>query len=423
MKTKMLLPVALLAMLSPSSGVALGQKAATPAVSYEAINLGTPLGGTFAVGQTLSLDGFVAGYSTLPGDLTQHVVLWRTNGTKDLGTFGGPSSVLYGGLSGFSETATKDALAQNFCGTGTHLTCLAFTIVNQSEVALPTLGGTSAIAYGNNDLGQVVGISLTTAHDPSCLSGGQPQPPYYDIQQALPAVWQNGKVNTLPLPTGDSNGSAYANNDVGQIVGSSGDCVSNPSAHALLWQNGKITNLGNLGGAMLNQPAAINSLGQITGGSDLSGDQIQHAFLWQKGAMQDLGTLPGDTYSFGASINNLGQIVGYSCDINFNCRAFLWQNGSMVDLNTLVPSGSSLVLNYGGNIDDLGIIAGYAFDQTTNTSPAFVSIPRLGGLAQAPRTEAVPRVAMPESLRTLVQQRVRTRGGRRISPSFADAQK
>jgi probable HAF family extracellular repeat protein len=423
MKTKMLLPVALLATLTPSSGVALGQQAATPAVSYESINLGTPLGGTFAIGQTLSLQGFVAGYSTLPGDATQHVVLWRPNGTKDLGTFGGPSSVLYGNLSGFSETATPDPLKQDFCGTGTHLTCLAFTIVNQSEVALPTLGGTSAIAFGNNDLGQVVGVSLTTAHDPSCLSGGQPQKPYFDIQQALPAVWQNGKVNPLPLPAGDSNGSANANNDVGQIVGTSGDCVSNPDAHALLWQNGNITNLGNLGGAKFNQPVAINNRGQITGGSDLPGDQIQHAFLWQKGVMQDLGTLPGDFVSFGDSINNLGQIVGYSCDVNFNCRAFLWQNGSMVDLNTLVPSGASLVLNYAGTIDDFGIIAGYAFDQTTNTFPAFVSIPRLGLFAQAPRTEAVPRVAMPENLRTLVQQRVRFRGARRIGPSFADSQK
>jgi uncharacterized membrane protein len=109
---------------------------------------------------------------------------------------------------GFSETATKDPLAQDFCGTGTHLTCLAFTIVNQTAVALPTLGGTSAIAFGNNDLGQVVSVSLTTANDPSCLFGGQPQRPYFDIQQALPAVWQNGKVTTLPLLAGDSNGSA-----------------------------------------------------------------------------------------------------------------------------------------------------------------------------------------------------------------------
>ena len=422
MNAKMLLTVALFATLSPS-GIALGQHAAAPVVSYDTINLGTPLGGTFATAQGLSFDVFVAGYSTLPGDATQHVVLWRPNGTKDLGTFGGPSSVLYAGVSGFSETATQDPLAQDFCGTRTHLVCSAFTVVNQKAVALPTLGGNSAIAYNNNDLGQVVGVSLVTAHDPSCLSGGQPQPPFYDIQQALPAVWQNGKVSTLPLPAGDSNGSAYANNDVGQIVGTSGDCVSNPNARALLWQNGQITNLGNLGGAKFNQPSAINNLGQITGGSDLAGDQVQHAFLWQKGVMTDLGTLPGDSFSFGTSINDLGQIVGVSCDTNSNCRAFLWKNGSMVDLNTLTPSGSSLFLNYAGTINDIGVIAGYGFDQTTNTSPGFVAIPSFGGFARVPRTEAVPRVAMSDSLRTLVQQKMRGRGSPRIGPVSADSQK
>jgi probable HAF family extracellular repeat protein len=139
--------------------------------------------------------------------------------------------------------------------------------------------------------------------------------------------------------------------------------------------------------------------------------------------MTDLGTLPGDTYSSGTSINNLGQIVGYSCDLNFNCRAFLWQNGSMVDLNTLVPSSSSLVLNYAATINDLGVIAGYAFDPTTNTSPAFASIPEIGGFAQTPRTEAVPRVAMPDSLRALVQQKARARGARRIGPISTNSQK
>jgi probable HAF family extracellular repeat protein len=422
MNAKILLPVALLATLSLPSGLALGQQAATPTVSYQSISLGTPLNGTFASAETLSLEGFVAGYSTLPGDKTEHVVLWDTNGTKDLGTFGGPSSVLYaGGLSGFSETATKDPLGQDFCGTGTHLVCSAFTLVDQSAVALPTLGGTSAIALNNNDLGEVVGVSLTNANDPSCLSGGQPQPPYYDTQQALPAVWQNGKVSALPLPAGDSNGAAYAINDLGQITGNTGDCVNNPSAHAVLWQNGQITDLGNLGGTRFNQPAAINALGQITGGSDLSGDNIQHAFLWQKGAaMKDLGALPGDTLSFGTSINNLGQIVGFSCDINYNCRAFLWQNGSMVDLNTLNQAGSPLALSDAEAIDDLGIIAGYAFDQANNTSPAFVAIPKLGGFAQAPRIEAVPRVAMADSLRTLGQQKMRAR---RIGPTSTNSQK
>src|ERR1700733_2750610 len=150
MNPKMLLPVALLATLSPSLGVALGQKPASPSLSYDVINLGTPLGGVFANAQTLSLQGFVAGYATVTGDVAQHAVLWRTNGTKDLGTLGGPNSEVIGNLSGFSETATPDPLGQDFCLQRTHLTCQAFTVVNQSEVALPTLGGTGGSAFGNN---------------------------------------------------------------------------------------------------------------------------------------------------------------------------------------------------------------------------------------------------------------------------------
>ena len=175
-------------------------------------------------------------------------------------------------------------------------------------------------------------------------------------------------------------------------------------------------NLGNLGGAKNHQPVAINTLGQITGGSDLPGDKAQHAFLWQKGAMKDLGTLPGDTYSFGNSINNLGQIVGYSCDANFNCRAVLWQNGSIVDLNTLIPADSNLVLNYAATIDDLGIIAGYAVDPNTSTDPAFVLYPNFGGFSQTHRRDATYRVATPDNLRKLVQQRMKARGTRRTGP-------
>jgi probable HAF family extracellular repeat protein len=422
MNPKVLLPVALLATLSPSLGVALGQQPAAPSLTYDVVNLGTPLGGTFANAQTLSLQGFVAGYSNVTGDLAEHAVLWRPNGNKDLGTLGGLNSAVLGNLSGFSETATPDPLGQDICWTGHHLSCLALTVVNQSEVALPTLGGTAGIAFGNNDFGQVVGEALTATRDPGCLISGQPQPPFYQVQQGLPAVWQNGKVNALPLFSSDSNGLANGNNDLGQIVGSTGDCVTNSAAHGVLWNNGQVTNLGNLGGAKNHQPVAINDLGQITGGSDLPGDQVQHAFLWQKGVMQDLGTLPGDTYSFGNSINNLGQVVGYSCDVKFNCRAVLWQNGSTIDLNTLIPSDSTLVLNYAATIDDLGIIAGYAVDPNTNTDPGFVLYPNFGGFVQAPRREATPRVAMSDSVRAQVQQRLKSRGARRTGLGLGASQ-
>ena len=181
MKLKMLslCQVALLVTLSLSTGLALAQQAAIQPRSYQVVNLGTPLGGPFALAQTISLQGFVAGYASLQGDMTEHALLWNTNGTTDLGTLGGSNSAVLGNLSGYSETATPDPLNQDFCETGTHHVCLAFTLVNGKEVALPTLGGTAAAAYGNNSLGQVVGVSLTRAHDASCLTGGQPVAPAY----------------------------------------------------------------------------------------------------------------------------------------------------------------------------------------------------------------------------------------------------
>jgi hypothetical protein len=77
----------------------------------------------------------------------------------------------------------------------------------------------------------------------------------------------------------------------------------------------------------------------------------------------------------------------------------------------------TLVLNYAATIDDFGIIAGYAVDSKTNTVPAFVMYPNFGGFARTPRAEAAPRVAMSESLRTLVQQRMKPRGARRTGPN------
>ncbi len=67
MKSKSpLLSLALLVALPSSIGVAVGQQAASSNLSYEVINLGTPLGGSLAAVQTISLQGFLAGYANLP---------------------------------------------------------------------------------------------------------------------------------------------------------------------------------------------------------------------------------------------------------------------------------------------------------------------------------------------------------------------
>ena len=92
----------------------------------------------------------------------------------------------------------------------------------------------------------------------------------------------------------------------------------------------------------------------------------------------------------------------------------------MIDLNTLIPSNPNLSLVLGATMDDAGAIVGYAYDQTAGTLPAFVAIPGFflkDHQASPAVSEAAPRVSMPESVRTLVQQKLRSRGLRRIGPN------
>jgi probable HAF family extracellular repeat protein len=412
----------LLLILAALPGVGLSQQTATKAPSYDLINLGTPLGGSFALVGGISYDGFLGGYANTPDNVSQHAILWYPNTTKDLGTLGGPNSALLENFSGFSETATPDPLNEDYCETGTHLICLPITVVKGKAVALPLLGGYNGAAFGNNEWGQVAGDAQTTVHDPTCLVDGAPVAPFNQVLQGAPAVWTNGHVQQLPLPPGDTEGSANAINDFGQATGSTGDCLSNTAAHAVYWRNGKPIILPTLGGLMNNFADAINDFGQITGTSDLSGDLTGHATLWQNGAVQDLGTLPGDYSSYGNAINNFGQIVGSSCDVSNNCRGFLWEKGKMYDLNTLIPSNPNLSLTLGAVIDDAGVIGGYGYDQTAGTYPAFVALP--GWLskgheasAASAHSEAAPRLSIPESTRSLVPHNLRDRRLQRTQPN------
>ena len=364
MKSRMLLlfQVAVIATLPPSLGTAFSQ-------NYEIENLGTPLGGSFAIAAGISDGGFLGGYANLPNNTTQHALLWLPGSTKDLGTLGGTNSALLNQFAGFSETAAKDTLGQDFCGTGTHLVCLPLSAVYGNATSLPLLGGQNGTAFGNNILGTVVGTAQTSVSDAGCLVGGKPVAPFYQVQQSVPVEW---------------------------------------------------INLGNLGGSLNTNPFAINNLTQVTGTSDVAGDLTSHAFLWQNGVMQDLGTLPGDYYSVGYSINSLGQVVGQSCDVNHNCRAFLWSKGTMTDLNSLVGANQQLYLHLGATIDDLGVITGYAIDKSNNTQPAFVLVPTVsfvaGASTAAAHVEAAPKVSVPAGVQALIKPNLRTMRGSRQTP-------
>jgi len=355
--------------------------------SYIVRDLGT-LGGTQSSAYGINNLGWATGAANLPGDQTEHAVVWRNGSITDLGTLGGengsagfPLKNSLGLIPAFAQTSEADPLGENWNFTcsiggdpceGVNLIQHGFLALGGAKLTMPTLGGNNGAAWGANDWGQVVGLAETSTVDPNCVA-----PQVLDYEAVLWTPWNN-RIQMLPPYPGDSVGAAVGINDYGQAVGASGSCGPvSPAigAHPVLWQNGTVTNLGSLGGAFSNVAYAINNLGQVVGLSDLAGDTTAHAFLWQNGIIKDLGTLPGDFFSVAFSINNRGQVVGESCDVNFNCRAFLWQSGKMTDLNSLVTSGSPLYLLSANDLNDLGTIVGQGFDPTSGAAPAFQAVP------------------------------------------------
>ena len=368
---------------------------AQPSPRYTITDLGAvgPTGQPFFI----TINGLVSGAATFP-DNTLHAVLWYKGQRLDIATpgLGGPNSMAigvnqWGQTVGEAETHSLDPKGEDFCGfaaLGLHsfgTSCLPFLWQHGVMIPLPTLGGNNGVANQINNRGEVAGMAENATTDANCPATA-PQK-----LQFKPVVWVNGKIQELPTYLGDPDGAAFAVNDNGQVVGSSGDCTTfSPISlvnllplHALLWQDGKVTDLGNLGGTGHGngiEAVDLNNQGQVVGNSDLKGDTTFHGFLWTRHTgMQDLGTLPGDANSTVTSINDAGEVVGVSLDASFNPRAYLRHSGVMTDLNTLIPAGSPLFLLTACFINSRGEIIGIAVETSTGDVHGYLATPRNGG--------------------------------------------
>src|SRR5262245_13968842 len=133
------------------SGVAAGEGGLR---SYEVTNLAS-LGGTSGAGSSINDRAWVAGFSNLPGDQSQHAALWRNGSLQDLGTLGGANSAVLwpvenvrGMVSGVAETGAVDPLGERwscsaFFPTVTGHNCLGFVWEAGWMRGLPTLGGST----------------------------------------------------------------------------------------------------------------------------------------------------------------------------------------------------------------------------------------------------------------------------------------
>ena len=355
--------------------------------THYAVKRLSTLGGVGSVGEAINNKVWISGAANLAGNLNQHAAVWRNGRITDLGTLGGPSSRVVGGVkntrgvvAGGSETSIQDPLGETVCTTfvagfsGQSLICLPFVWRDGLMTPLPTLGGNNGFAFGGvNNRGQVAGFAENTVPDPACT------PPQVLDFEAV--IWgpKADEIHELPPLAGDSVGIAKQVKKHGQAVGATALCSAFVTGvvHAVLWQNGAANDLGNLGSEFNNWAYAINDRGQVVGGAGVTGGNTWHAFLWQDGAMSDLGLLPGDVMSQANGMNNEGQVVGTSCnDAAFDiCHAFLWQDGVMTDLNSLTSSHFPFVLGIANDINDRGEIAGWSYDPNIGDGPGFLAIP------------------------------------------------
>ncbi len=190
-----------------------------------------------------------------------------------------------------------------------------------------------AFANGINERGTVVGAALQSS--------------------GLHAtIWENLSVVDLGTFGADAWSSTQGNNDLGDIVGWSGQ--SSFRHDAILWRNGKMFEIGTLGGDV-SDARSINDEGLVVGWSEVAPGGYSDAFVWEKGETRPL---PGLVQPGGRAyaINNIGEIAGSAFpEFPRDEVAVVWRSEQITELPTL--DGRTTVAF---SINDLGQIVGHS---------------------------------------------------------------
>jgi probable HAF family extracellular repeat protein len=226
----------------------------------------------------------------------------------------------------------------------------------QSLDVLP--GGLDSLAFGLNDVGQVVGDSRLDRTG----NVGQSRPVVWDYSGAPHELWSDQTVGA----------SLAAINNAGQIVGryGTGSGVPTPGpgvpyGRAFVWD--AMNGMRDLGLAPLgnSEVSATNDAGQVVGTSEIletiiidgvpNTSFVPHAFIWDEtNGIRDLGNL-GGFGGFANAINEYGQVVGYGDTQDGHERAFVWDEiGGMQEIPTLAGGDTRARA-----ISKNGVVAGF----------------------------------------------------------------
>ncbi len=339
---------------------------------------GATSSGVLNVGGVLNNRGQVVGGSWDSSHSTAQWCIWQNGMVTPLPP--GPAAVngahainASGGIVGIARTPNWD-------------NAQAYVLVGQHWVQLPALNATyrNAQAGGINNPGTIIGS--VWKH----LGLGGNEPP-------LPVVWRDGKIEALPIldlgPGHIPAGDPFAINDLGQIVGRSGDWFNDesgafhmPHQHATLWEEGKAIDISENHDYSL--ATDINNASVATGvfmdyGAGFPFDFPERPFAWTRHTgLVDLGTPPGYPYALASAINARGEIVGEfapsftELSSPVDLRAALWKDGLVYDLNACVPAGSGWNMYSASAINARGQIVAYGVNTTGDTFSIFLLNPQ-----------------------------------------------
>jgi uncharacterized membrane protein len=233
-------------------------------------------------------------------------------------------------------------------------------------------GGGGLLAYGINNVGQVVGICALDS-------------------KAVGFLYGEGTFTPISVP-GAERTYAWDVNDAGQVVGHYVTAADGAGANGFLYDRGTFTYF-DIPGASWTVPLGINNLGQIVGRYGDPSDGFEHGFLYDhaqgvftKGlffAVDDLndhgqivaaegvgfaGTghgilyehgvsarvdVPGALWTFLTGVNNLGEIAGhYTPRGAIGISGFVYRGGTFTTLD--VPGAT---VTYPYSINDAGQLA------------------------------------------------------------------
>jgi probable HAF family extracellular repeat protein len=329
-----------MAVLAAAAGLpaaaAVAAPAAEAATTYTVTDMGS-LGLAESDGYGINATGQVTGLSYLSTTYTYscgypvrtctahpfHAFLYSNGQMTDLGPLGGHTSLgnainLSDQVAGWADTSSGVVNATLWTG-GKSL----------DVGALAPLAGSSSVAYGVNDSGQVVGAWGTNA-------------------SSRPFLYSNGTVTALPEPSDFTTSGCEARgiDNNGQIAGICAD--ANGNGHLVLWSNGTVTDLGSVGsidGVEDIESMSMSSNGQIAGWAATG-----TAFVYSNGRI----TSPSNFWP--NAINASGVMVGTSS---------IDSGGTVHDLNSLIPAGSGDQISYATAINDNGQIVANGSDAAT----------------------------------------------------------